>query len=71
MLVVRSSLTEILLEVTNEEIRAIASDTLARMRAKGNILSYKILQIGQNLIVINFIKITLKYYLRHFVIHRI
>lgn len=36
MLTVRQTLTEILLEVTNEEIKSIASDTLSKKRSKGN-----------------------------------
>lgn len=36
MLMVRQTLTEILLEVTNEEIKSIASDTLSKKRSKGN-----------------------------------
>lgn len=36
MLLVRKTLTEILLEVTNEEIKSIASDTLSKKRSKGN-----------------------------------
>lgn len=36
MLLVRGSLTEILLEVTNEEIRNIATETLSKTRLKGN-----------------------------------
>lgn len=35
MLSVRKNLTEILLEVTNEEISAIAQDTLSKVRIKG------------------------------------
>lgn len=35
MLSVRKNLTEILLEVTNEEIYAIAQDTLSSVRTKG------------------------------------
>lgn len=35
MLSVRKNLTEILLEVTNEEIYAIAHDTLSKVRTKG------------------------------------
>lgn len=38
MLVVRRTLTEILLETTNEEIAAIASETLKAHRAKGTLL---------------------------------
>lgn len=37
MLLVRRTLTEILLEVTNEEISIIASETLARARKKGSL----------------------------------
>lgn len=35
MLSVRKNLTEILLEVTNEEIHAIAHETLSKMQTKG------------------------------------
>lgn len=35
MLSVRKNLTEILLEVTNEEIYAVAQDTLSKVRTKG------------------------------------
>lgn len=38
MLLVRSSLTEILLEVTSEEMRSIATDTLSKMRLKGKVV---------------------------------
>lgn len=38
MLLVRSSLTEILLEVTNDELRSIATDTLSKMRLKGKVV---------------------------------
>lgn len=37
MLLVRRTLTEILLEVTNEEISIIATETLARARKKGSL----------------------------------
>lgn len=37
MLLVRGSLTEILLEVTNEEIRNVATETLSKMRLKGKL----------------------------------
>lgn len=37
MMLVRGSLTEILLEVTNEEIRLVASETLSRNRLKGKV----------------------------------
>lgn len=35
MLLVRKNLTEILLEVTNEQINAIANETFRKMRSKG------------------------------------
>lgn len=35
MLSVRKNLTEILLEVTNEQINEIANETLSKMRSKG------------------------------------
>lgn len=34
---VRTNLTEILLEVTNEEIKSIANETLAKIRSRGQI----------------------------------
>lgn len=37
MMSVRGALTEILLEVTNEEIRSIADETLSRTRLKGKV----------------------------------
>lgn len=37
MLCVRGALTEILLEVTNDEIRSIAGETLSRNRLKGKV----------------------------------
>lgn len=37
MLMVRTNLTEILLEVTNEEIKAIANETLSKIRSRGQI----------------------------------
>lgn len=38
MFAVRTTLTEILLEVTNEEIRNIATESLSKIRLKGMIL---------------------------------
>lgn len=38
MFAVRTTLTDILLEVTNEEIRSIASESLSKIRLKGMIL---------------------------------
>lgn len=38
MFAVRTTLTDILLEVTNEEIRNIATESLSKVRLKGMIL---------------------------------
>lgn len=42
MLKVRQTLTEILLEVTNEEIFMIAKETLSRFQAKGIVYNIKL-----------------------------
>lgn len=46
MLSVRGALTEILLEVTNEEIRSLAGETLSKNRLKGMVFSGDWLAVG-------------------------
>lgn len=42
MLLVRKTLTSILLEVTNERIQEISSETLSKYRKKGRLQSYSL-----------------------------
>jgi hypothetical protein len=42
MLLVRKTLTSILLEVTNERIQEISSETLSKYRKKGRFQSYSL-----------------------------
>lgn len=42
MLLVRKTLTSILLEVTNERIQEISSETLSKYRKKGRLKSFSI-----------------------------
>lgn len=48
MLIVRKSLTELLLEVTNEEILSIAQEAFRKNKAKGSIYNDLILNESNN-----------------------
>lgn len=54
MLSVRKNLTEILLEVTSEEISAIAQETLSKYRSKGQMRYIFVVVIPLLLILVQF-----------------
>lgn len=67
MLLVRKTLTSILLEVTNERIQEISSETLSKYRKKGRLQKYS-LTINFSLIIRErkLLKISIKFKKRNF-----